>query len=102
MTTRVGRGLTGRLLGETLGDLALVLEVNVPALDLAGGVLNVEGEDGVALLDGVLLVGGIGEGGLDGVEGGRGGELVWTGDTLVTVPGAIAVATWSGGRAYRS
>ncbi len=68
--------LTGGLLAEALADLALILEVNVPALGLASGVLEVEGEDGVALLDGVLLVCGVAEGVVDGVKGGRGGELV--------------------------
>lgn len=68
--------LTSRLLSESLANGALVLEVDVPALNLAGGVLEVEGEDGVALLDGVLLVGLAGESGGDGVKRRGGGELV--------------------------
>lgn len=66
---------TGGLLAETLGDLALLLEVEVPALSLAGGVLEGEGEDGTALLDGVLTVGVVGQSGVDLVKGGGGGEL---------------------------
>ena len=67
---------TGGLLAEALANLALVLEVNVPALGLPSGVLKGEGKDSVALLDRILLVGGILERLVDGLEGGRGGELV--------------------------
>ena len=56
-------------------DIAFFLEIDVPACRLAGAVLQCEGEDGVALLDGVFALGRVGcEGGLDGVEGGGGGE----------------------------
>lgn len=69
--------LTGGLVAKTLANLALVLEVNVPLVGLAGGVLEDKGKDGVALLDGVLAVGlAAGKGAVDGVEGGGGRELV--------------------------
>jgi hypothetical protein len=69
---------TSRLLAQALADGALVLQVDVPALGLAGGVLEGEGKDGVALLHGILAVGLAGIKGLvDLVEGGGGGELVW-------------------------
>ena len=68
---------TRRLLCQALGNSARALEVDGPALGLAGGVLEGEGEDGVALLQGILAVGLAGvEGGVDGVEGRRRGELV--------------------------
>lgn len=64
-------------LANTSADLAGLLEVDVPALGLASLVLQGEGEDAVALLDGVLaLILGGGEDGVDGVEGHRGGKLV--------------------------
>lgn len=75
-TLEGGTKLTRGLVPEPLADLALVLEVNVPALGLAGGVLEGKGEHGVALLDGRLLLGGVAEGRVDGVKGGRRGELV--------------------------
>lgn len=69
---------TGGLVAKTLGDLALLLEVDVPAVGLTGSVLQIEGKDGIALLDGVLAVGLAGfQSIVDGVESGRGGELVW-------------------------
>lgn len=68
---------TSRLLRQTLADLASVLEVDVPALLLAGRVLQRKGEDGVALLDGVFAVGIIGKSLADGIEGLRGRELVY-------------------------
>jgi hypothetical protein len=50
----------------------------VPAVDLAGGVLEVESEDSVALLQRILAVGLAGvEGLVDLVESRGGGELVW-------------------------
>lgn len=68
---------TGRLGAGAGGDLARLLEVDVPALGLAGLVLEGEGEDGAALLDGVLALGvARGKSGVDGVEGGGGGEVV--------------------------
>lgn len=68
---------TGSLLRSALEDGALLLEVDVPVLRLAGGVLQDKGKDGVALLDGVLTVGIAGvEGRVDGVKGNRGGEFV--------------------------
>ena len=45
---------TGWLLSQARGDLARVLEVDVPALRLAVLILQLEGEDGAALLDGVF------------------------------------------------
>jgi hypothetical protein len=49
----------------------------VPAVCLAGSVLEREGVDPIALLDGVLLVGFAGvERIVDGLEGNRGWELV--------------------------
>lgn len=58
-------------------DLASLLEVDVPAGLIAARVLECEGVDAVALLDGVLAIGIAGvDGRLDGVEGGRGGKLV--------------------------
>lgn len=63
--------------GGTLADDALVLEIEVPALLLAGGVLEVERDDGLGVLDGVFALGFVGlEGGVDHVEGGGGGEGV--------------------------
>ena len=51
----------------------------MPALGLAGGVLEGECEDGVALLDGVLLVRLAGvQSVIDGIEGRGGRELVCT------------------------
>ena len=68
---------TSRLLAQALGNGARVLEIDVPAVGLAGGVLEGEGKDGVALLQGVLAVGLAGvEGGVDRLEGRGGGELV--------------------------
>lgn len=67
--------LTSRLLSGAFADGARVLQVDVPAVGLAGGVLEVEGKDGLALRDGVLLVGIAGESGADRIEGGRGREL---------------------------
>jgi hypothetical protein len=61
----------------------------VPALGLAGRVLQRESEDGAALLDGGLaltLVGG--ERGVDGVEGRGGRELV-----CVTRPSAFVLSS---------
>lgn len=49
----------------------------MPARFLASLVLELEGVDALALLDGVLAVRVAGiDGGVDGVEGGRGGEAV--------------------------
>jgi hypothetical protein len=80
---------TSRLLADTLADSAFVLQVDVPALGLAGGVLEGEGEDGVALLHGILAVGLAGVQGLvDLVEGRGGGELVCLGVSYWTVAGA--------------
>lgn len=64
---------TGR--GSTLAHLALVLQVEVPALLLTLGVLQVEGDDGLGGVDGVLALALVGlEGLVDGVERGGGGE----------------------------
>lgn len=60
--------------GSTLSNLALVLEVEVPSSLLTTGVLQVEGEDGLSLGEGILAVGFVGlERLVDDVEGsGRG------------------------------
>ena len=66
---------TSRLVAEPLADHTLLLEVDVPALALARLVLEREGEDGVALLDGIGALSWVGgQGGLDEVEGLGGGE----------------------------
>lgn len=73
----------GGLLAETLGDLAGVLEVEVPGSGLASLVLEGEGEDGVGLLDGVLAVGlAGGQGSVDGVESSGAGEVGCEGSKL--------------------
>jgi hypothetical protein len=78
--------LTGRLLAEALANRPLVLEIDVPALGLAGSVLQCEGKDGVSLLDGVLAVGlAAGQGVVDGIKSGRRGELVWRANVLVNM-----------------
>ena len=60
-----------------LPHAALVLEINVPAVGVAGGVLQREGEDGAAFLDRVLAARVVGrQRGVDGVEGRGGGEGV--------------------------
>jgi hypothetical protein len=65
-----------------LADFPLVLQVNVPAPLLAGVVLQGEGVDAGALLDGVLALGVVGsESGVDGIKGGRGREGVWINPT---------------------
>lgn len=84
---QVGKVLVGQdesdvgLVAEALGDLAGVLEVEVPAGGLAGLVLEGKGEDGVALLDGVLaLLLVAAEDGVDEVKSLGGGELgCWRG-----------------------
>lgn len=48
----------------------------MPALRLASSILQGKGKDGIALLDGVLLVLFAGESLSDGVESGGGRELV--------------------------
>lgn len=64
------------LFAEALADPSRVLEVDVPALGLAGSILQRESKDGVALFDGGLALGLVsGEGSVDGVEGLGGGEL---------------------------
>lgn len=66
----------GGLLAEALGDLAGALEVEVPGSGLASLVLEGEGEDGTALLDGslALVLRGV-QDGVDGIESRGGGEL---------------------------
>lgn len=68
---------TIRLPAETLSDSPLFFKVNVPCGLLAGGVLEYEGVDAGALLDGVFAVCFVLEGSVDGVEGGAGGEGVY-------------------------
>lgn len=66
------------LLASALADGTLLLQVDVPALGLTSLVLEGEGKDGAALLDGVLAVGlASREGRADLVEGSGGGELVY-------------------------
>ena len=67
--------LTIGLLAESLADLALLLQVQVPALGLAA-VLDGEGVRGLGVVDG-LLAGGlvVGENAVDGVESLGGWEL---------------------------
>ena len=61
--------------GSSLANLALVLQVEVPGLLFTTLVLQVEGEDGLGLVDGILAIGITAlEGLLDGVESGGGGE----------------------------
>lgn len=68
---------TGGVLADASADCALLLEVNVPAGRLAGLVLEGEGEDGLAVLDGVLAVGfAAAQSGVDGLEGLGGRECV--------------------------
>lgn len=60
-----------RLCAGASSDLAGFLEVDVPAGLIAARVLEGEGVDAVALLDGILAIGITGvDGRLDGVEGG--------------------------------
>lgn len=86
------------LLAEPLGHLALVLEINVPALSLAGGVLEGKSIDTVPLLDGVFFVGLAGIQRLvDGLEGSRGWELLCCSDqvsakTMVFRAGGLSVS----------
>jgi hypothetical protein len=70
--------LAGR--SSTLADLAFLLEVEVPALFLAAGVLQVESNDSLGILDGVLALGFVAlEGSVDRVESRGGVETVWEG-----------------------
>lgn len=72
------RRRTIRLATSALADFALVLEVDVPAIGLTGGVLQGEGVDALAHIDGFLLVGLAGlERAVHGIEEGRGRELIW-------------------------
>lgn len=67
--TKGGRGkLTSRLGTSAIADLASLLEVNVPALRLAGLVLQGKGKDSIALLNGGLAVSLAGERGADGIK----------------------------------
>lgn len=84
------------LLAEALGNLALALQVDVPALGLSGGVLEGKGVDTVSLLDGVFLVGFAGIQGLvDGLEGSRGGELLCSSDRLSVKPVILRASSLS-------
>ena len=59
----------------TLHNLSLLLQVNIPALCSPLFVFQYKGKDRVALLDSVFPLGFIGlEGGINGIESGRGGE----------------------------
>jgi hypothetical protein len=65
------------LRGSALAEGTGLLEVDVPGLLLASGVLEVEGEDGTTLLDGVLAVSVALESVRNGVEGSGGRECVF-------------------------
>lgn len=66
------------LFASASGNLSGLLEVDMPAGLVAARVLEGEGVNTVALLDGVLAIGIAGvDSLLDGVEGGRGGKLVY-------------------------
>jgi hypothetical protein len=67
-------GLSDALGLFALSNFAGLLQINVPACSLAGGVLEGEREDTVALLDGILLGGLVLERVGDEIEGGGGGE----------------------------
>lgn len=70
-------GKLTRGLADTGTDTTSLLEVNVPALSLAGLVLESKGKDSVGLLDGVLaLTLGAGEHAVDDVESSGGRELL--------------------------
>jgi hypothetical protein len=61
----------GSLGGKSVADLSLVLEIEVPGGFFAARVLQVEGDDGVGLLEGIFAVGFVGlERLVDDVEGG--------------------------------
>ena len=79
MTTKA-RLTTGLLAlrGSTLANGTGLLQVDVPALLLAGLVLQGESEDGTTLLDGGLLVGIAGDGRGDGIESLRRREVGWS------------------------
>lgn len=74
------------LRSRALADLAVVLEVEVPALLLATGVLEVESNNSLGLADGVLTLSLVGlESRVDHVERGGGRELVcWGTNFLVS------------------
>jgi hypothetical protein len=66
--------------GFALRHCAGFLQVDVPCFFLPGAVLQLEGEDSGAFFDGVFAVGFVFfQGGVDGVEGGGGGEGVCEG-----------------------
>lgn len=79
----------GRALGLiSLANSASFLDIDPPALGLAGLVLERERKDAVALLDGVLFSGFVVERGRDQVEGGGGGEGGWESATGSVSDGA--------------
>lgn len=81
------------LRGGTLANNTLLLEVEVPGLFLAAGVLEVERNDGLGLVDGVLALSGVGlEGRVDHVERGGGGELVCSEGRELLAPRATDMA----------
>jgi hypothetical protein len=62
----------------------------VPAVGLACGVLQCEGEDGVALLDRCLALTLIGrKGRVDGIKGLGGRELVWNAMSEIVFPSRV-------------
>lgn len=68
-------GGLGTCWGSTLANGSGLLQVDVPAV-LGAGALDVEGEDGTALLDGILALGLVNESRGDEVESGRGRDGV--------------------------
>lgn len=75
-----GEVRTSWFVSAALGNLALILEINMPGVLVAGGVLQDKGKDAGGLFDGGgAFIGGRLEGGLDGVKGLGGGEGIWGG-----------------------
>lgn len=77
----MGRRLTislAALRSSALADSAVLLQIQVPALLLAVGILDRERDNGLGLVDGLLARGLVAlEGLVDHVERGGGGESVW-------------------------
>lgn len=61
--------------GGAFASFSAVFEINVPGFLCAVCVLEGKGEDGTAFFDGVFALRLVGEGGVDGVKGGRRGEV---------------------------
>ena len=94
--------LTIGLLSQASAHSTLLLEVDMPALCLAGLVLQREGVDAAGLLDGIFPVGFAGvQGFVDGVEGRRGRELVCR-SRVSLPPNSCAAAPLSRTREFNS